>query len=192
MVALAGLPGCHCPAPLGCALAAALSSSSASGRSEARRDRPAAQRVPLWRLLPVLAWLAEGSVIMYQSPARSLCSALSNFCCAPSSAASSSLLRRSPAPVRRALSPPALLTSAAAASSSRCGRSAAAPGAAANPPAGEYSGLSAAPGPAGGKRGEGFLRARFASGAWVGEPPPPSLRLNHPLHCLNARNNPKR
>ncbi|CAI5784352.1 Hypothetical predicted protein [Podarcis lilfordi] len=51
---------------------------------------------------------------MYQSPARSLCSALSNLCCAPSSATSSTLLLRSPAPVKRALSPPAILASSAA------------------------------------------------------------------------------
>ncbi|XP_060102737.1 nocturnin-like isoform X1 [Heteronotia binoei] len=69
---------------------------------------------------------------MYQSPARSLCSALSNFCCAPSSAASSSLLRRSPVQAKRAVSSPALFASSSAAS--RCGCSAAGPGAT-NPPA---------------------------------------------------------
>lgn len=114
----------------------------------------------------MLARVAEGSVIMYQSPARSLCSALSNFCCAPSSAASSSLLRRSPVPAKRALSPPApFVSSSSAAVASRCGCSAAGPGAA-NPQAGESSELSSAqgsedgtlglgPSNVGGKRGGG-------------------------------------
>ncbi|KAH1169819.1 nocturnin isoform X1 [Mauremys mutica] len=70
---------------------------------------------------PRLAFLG-GSGIMYQSPARSLCSALSTLCCAPCTTTSSSslLLLRSPAPVKRALSPPALLGSSFSASP-RCG-----------------------------------------------------------------------
>ncbi|XP_077156389.1 nocturnin isoform X1 [Paroedura picta] len=67
---------------------------------------------------------------MYQSPARSLCSALANFCCAPGSAAaasSSSLLRRSPVALSSALA-------SSAAAAARCGCSAAGPGAA-SPPA---------------------------------------------------------
>lgn len=73
---------------------------------------------------PCLAVLGD-SGIMYQSPARSLCSALSTLCCAPctttaSSSSSSLLLLRSPVPVKRALSPPALLGSSSSAAP-RCG-----------------------------------------------------------------------
>ncbi|XP_030419765.1 nocturnin isoform X1 [Gopherus evgoodei] len=70
---------------------------------------------------PRLAFLG-GSGIMYQNPARSLCSALSTLCCAPCTTTSSSslLLLRSPVPVKRALSPPALLGSSSSASP-RCG-----------------------------------------------------------------------
>nr|XP_020638742.1 nocturnin isoform X1 [Pogona vitticeps] len=75
---------------------------------------------------------------MYQSPARSLCSALANLCCPPCSATSSTRLLRSPGSVKRALSPPALLASSASTAAglpARCGCSpAASSGAASSPP----------------------------------------------------------
>ncbi|XP_006124483.3 nocturnin isoform X1 [Pelodiscus sinensis] len=72
-------------------------------------------------LLPSSCFLGGQRGIMYQSPARSLCSALSTLCCAPCTAASSPLLLlRSPVPVKRAVSPPALLGSSSSAAP-RCG-----------------------------------------------------------------------